>query len=88
MRKDLTHLGDVVLQEVLVQGVSDLQPADECECRYLLIIVRDFGQLALKEVDIGLEAIPRLHLDREEVMAAPLGFLVRGVLYDEGIGDL
>jgi len=31
--KDLTHLGDVVLQEVLVQKVSDLLAADEFECR-------------------------------------------------------
>ena len=31
-----------MLKEVPVQGVSDLQPADECECRYLLSAVGDF----------------------------------------------
>jgi len=29
--KDLAHLGDIVFQEVFVQGMSDLQPADERE---------------------------------------------------------
>ena len=29
--KNLTHLGDIVLQEMLVLGLSNLQPADECE---------------------------------------------------------
>ena len=33
--KDLAHLDNVMLQEVLVQGMSDLQLADECECRDL-----------------------------------------------------
>jgi len=41
LEKDLAHLDDVV-QEVLVQGVSDLQPVDECECRYFLTTVGDF----------------------------------------------
>ena len=35
-RKDLTHLGDVMLQEVFVQKVSDLQSVDEHECKYFL----------------------------------------------------
>jgi len=46
------HLGDVMLQEMPVQGVSDLQPTDECECRDLLTTVGDFDQLALEEVDV------------------------------------
>jgi len=46
---DFAHLGDV-LQEVLVQGVSDLQPTDECECEDLLSTVGDFNQLALEEI--------------------------------------
>jgi len=68
--------------------VSDLHPADKCKCKYLLIRVRDFGQLALEEVDIGLVAVSRPHLDREEVMGSPLGFLTRGVLCEEGLGNL
>jgi len=67
--------------------VSDLQPTDECECRYHLTTVGDFNQLALKE-DIGLEAVSRAHLDGEKVMATPLGFLARGVMCKEGLGDL
>ena len=42
--------------------------ADECECRYLLTTVGEFGQLALEEVDVGLEAVSGPHLDKEEVM--------------------
>jgi len=49
--KDFAHLGDV-LQELLVQGVSNLQPADECECGDLLTRVGDFSQLALEEIDV------------------------------------
>ena len=60
-----------------------LQPANECECRYLLTIVEDFGQLALKEVDIGLEAVPEPHLDRDELITTTLGFLARGVLCEK-----
>jgi len=38
-RKDFAHLGDIVLQEVFMKGMSDLQPTDECECRYFLPLV-------------------------------------------------
>ena len=77
--EDLAHLGDVVLQEVFVQGVSDLQPTDECERRDLFTTIRDFGKLALKEVDVGFEAVFLPHLNGEEVMAILLDILVRGV---------
>jgi len=40
--KDLAHLGDV-LQDVFVQRVSDLQPADEREHGDFFITIRDFG---------------------------------------------
>jgi len=41
---------------------------------------RLFGQLALEEVDVGLEAVPEPYLDREEVRATLLGFLARGTV--------
>jgi len=50
-RKDLTHLGDIVPKEMLVQEVYDLLPADECECGGLLPSVGDFGLLALEEIN-------------------------------------
>jgi len=77
--EDLAHLGDVVLQEEFVQGVSDLQPTDECERRDLFTTIRDFGKLALKEVDVGFEAVSLPHLNREEVMVILLDLLARGV---------
>jgi len=40
-----------LFKEVLVQGVKNLQPADERECRDVLTAVRDFGELALKKAD-------------------------------------
>jgi len=60
--------------------VSDLQPVDECECRYFLNTVGDFGPLALKEVYVGLEVVPEPHLDGEEVIVTPLDFLATGIL--------
>jgi len=45
-----------VLQEVLVKRVSDLQSADERECRYFTA-VGNFGKLVLEEVDVRLEAV-------------------------------
>ena len=69
-------------------GAYTGQPADECECGYLLTTVRDFVQLTLEEVDVGLEAVSGSHLDGKEVMAISLGFLARGVLCEEDFSDL
>ena len=44
--------------------------------------------MALEDVDIGLEVILGPHLDGEKVMATPLGSLVRGILCEEGLGNL
>ena len=41
-----------MLEEVFVQRVRNMHPADECECRDVLTVVRDFGELTLKEADI------------------------------------
>ena len=51
------HLGDVVLQEVFVQRVSDLQPTDKRERRYLFAAIGDHDELSLEEIDVGFEAI-------------------------------
>jgi len=41
-----------VVEKVLIQGLRNLQPAKECECRDVLTTVGDFGELVLKEADI------------------------------------
>ena len=86
--KELAHLGDVVLQEVLVQRVSDMQSTNECKCRYLLITVEDLDKMVLEEFDVRLEAVSRPHPDGEKVLTTPLGFMVSGILCEEGLGDL
>jgi len=48
--KNLTHLGNVVIQEV--QRVSNFQTADECEGSNFLPTVGDFGELVLEEVNV------------------------------------
>ena len=50
--KDLAHLGDIVLQGAFVQGVSNLLSADKCQNDNFLLIVGDFGELVLKELDV------------------------------------
>jgi len=64
---------------MLVQGVSNLQPADECECRVILTVVGNFDQLALKVTYVGLEAVALSHFD-SEVVVILFGLLARGVL--------
>ena len=66
--------------------MSDLQAADKRERRYLTAI-GDFGKLALEELDVGFESIPRPHFGREGVVATPLGFLTSSILCEEGLGD-
>jgi len=52
---------------VFVQGVGDLQLADECECRDVLTTVGDLGELALKEAGVRFEAVALPHLDEKEM---------------------
>jgi len=68
--------------------VSDLQSANDRECRYLLTIVGDYGELVLKEVDVRLEVVSLPHPDGEKVVTTPLGFLVSGILCEKGLSDL
>jgi len=60
-----------------------LQPTDEYKCQYLLTTVGDLGELALKEIDVVIEVISWPHLDGEEVVTTPLGFLASSVLCEE-----
>jgi len=75
-----------VLQEVLVQRVGDLQPANECECRDILTIVMYFGQLILEEANVHLETDGWSHMDGEEVVLLLLELPSEGVLGEEQLG--
>ena len=77
--KNLAHLGDVVLQEMLLQGVSNLQPANVCDGSNFLPTVGDFGELILEEIEVRLEIVSLPHFDREEVVVVPLSLLVGGL---------
>jgi len=46
-----------VLQEVFVQRVSNLQPTDKCERRYLLTTIGDLVELALEEINLEFKAL-------------------------------
>jgi len=85
--ESLAHFDDVVFQKVFVQRMSDLQSADKCEHRYLLTAIRDLDVLALKEINVGFEAIVCPHFDREKVVVTPLSFLVSNILCEGGLGD-
>jgi len=51
--KDLTRLGDVVLQEVYIPGgASNMEPAGKCEGNIFFPTVGDIGELVLEEVDV------------------------------------
>lgn len=75
-----------MLQWMLVQGVRNMQPADEYECRDILTAIRNFGRLALEVTDVRVETVLLPHFDGEEVVVL-LGFPVRGAL-GEHIGYL
>ena len=68
---------------MFVQGVTDLQLADECECRDVLTTVVDLGQLALKVTDARFEVVALPHLDGEKMVVVPLSLLARCVLVEE-----
>ena len=69
-----------MLQQVLVQGVSDLQSVDKYEYRDILTAVRHLGKLAMEVADVGLEVVTLPRLDREEVMVVFLDFSAGGIL--------
>ena len=72
-----------MLQYMFVQGLRNLQPTDEYECRDILTAERNFGQLALAVADIALEAIALPHFDSEKVVIVLLGLPTRGVLSEK-----
>ena len=76
-----------MLEEVLVQGVRTLQPADEHKYRDVLTAVGDFGELALEE-DVKFEVVALPHLNEEEVTAVLLGLPAGGILSEECFSDL
>ena len=53
----LNQLGDIVLQEVLVEGVSNLQPTDECKGGNFLLTAGDIGQLIQEEIKVRLQVV-------------------------------
>ena len=72
-----------MIEEVLVQGVRNLQPAGERECRDVLTAVGDLDQLALEVTDVGFEVVALPHLDGEKMVVVLLDPLMRGVLSEE-----
>ena len=46
-----------MLEEVLIQGVKNLQPADERECRDIFTAVGNLGELILEVADVRLKAV-------------------------------
>jgi len=71
---------------MFVQGVRDLQSADECECRDVL--TGDLGELALEVADARFEAVALPHLNGEKVVVVLLSFSARCVLREERFGHL
>ena len=65
---------------MLVQRVSNLQLANECEGGNFLPTVEDFGELILEEIEVRFEVVSLPHFDREEVVIVPLNLLTGGVL--------
>jgi len=68
--------------------VRDLQPTNECKCRYIFTIVGNRGKLDLEVTNIKLEAITLPCLNGEEVMVVLLGLPARNVLSEEHFGCL
>ena len=60
---------------MFIQELRNLQPDDEYECRDILTVVKNFGQLALEVANIGLKAVALSHFVGEVVVV--LDFSVR-----------
>jgi len=68
---------------MFVEGVCDLQPADEGSRGYVLVTIVYQGYLALKVIDVVLQTLHGSYLDREEVVDVPLQFSLRSKLVKE-----
>ena len=56
---------------------------DECEYRDIFTTVGNLDKLALKVIDVGLEAIILPYFNREEGMVVLLGFPTRDILSEK-----
>jgi len=65
-----------------------LQPTNEGGGSYILATVVYQGHLALEVVDVVLQALPGLHLNREEMVTVPLKFSPRSKLVVECVGHV
>ena len=55
-------------------------PLIQCERKDLFTANREFGKLALKEVEVEFEVVSLPHLDGKEVMTILLSLMTRGIL--------
>ena len=88
LRQDFAHLSDIVLQEVIVQGMRDLHPTNEHERGDVLTTVGDFGQLALEVADIRFEIVALPYLDSEKIVIVSLSLPAGCILGEEQLGHL
>ena len=70
-------------KRMIVQGLRDLQPADERECRDVLIAIGDHGQLALKVANVRFKVVTLSYLDSEKVAVVSLSLPAKCVLGKE-----
>jgi len=83
--KNVSHLGDIVLHQMLVERVDDLQPTDEYSGVYVFIAVVYQSHLAMKIIDVVLQALPWFHPNLEEIIIVPLELSPKSELIVEGV---
>ena len=86
--KNIPHPGDVVLHQVFIEGIGDLQPADEGDGDHILVAVAYQGHLTLKIFNIIFQALPDFHLNCEEAVVVPLEFPLGSNLVKKSFGHL
>ena len=77
-----------MFQEMFIQCVRDLQPADECDCKDVLTTVEDLSQLALEVANVRFKVVTLPHLDGENVVVVPLSLPARCILGEKRFGPL
>jgi len=70
--ESVSHLGDLVFQQMLIEGVCDLHPTDVRSGSHVVSAVIQQSFFALKITDILFEAFPKIHFDGEGVVVVPL----------------
>jgi len=81
--KNISHLGDIVLHQMLVEQVDDLQPTDEYSGGYVFIAIVYQSHLAMKIIDVVLQALPWFHPNLEEMIVVPLELSLKSELIVE-----